>query len=110
MGCLSVNLTRIGGDVSARATGTGHVSALLGRDGGISASLPRVGRVTASASRVGGISVSMTRHEGMVAWLSQECRTNLNRPYLLIRPDVIWVVPDWAVDNEVLSNVTWIIN
>ena len=28
-------------------------------------------------------------------------------PYLRIEPEVIWVVPDWAVDNDVFSNVTW---
>lgn len=31
-------------------------------------------------------------------------------PYLEIEPEIIWVVPDWAVDNEVFSNTTWNIN
>lgn len=28
-------------------------------------------------------------------------------PYLEIEPEVIWVNPEWAVDNNVYSNVTW---
>ena len=28
-------------------------------------------------------------------------------PYLEIEPDLIWVNPDWGVDNDVFSNVTW---
>ena len=28
-------------------------------------------------------------------------------PYLEIEPEVIWVNPDWAVDNDVYSNLTW---
>ena len=31
-------------------------------------------------------------------------------PYLEIEPEIIWVVPDWSVDNEVFSNTTWNIN
>lgn len=31
-------------------------------------------------------------------------------PYLEIAPELIWVYPDWAADNDVYSNVTWIIN
>ena len=31
-------------------------------------------------------------------------------PYLRIEPEIIWVVPDWAVDNNVYSNTTWNIN
>ena len=31
-------------------------------------------------------------------------------PYLEIVPDLIWVNPEWGVDNDVLSNVTWNIN
>ena len=37
-------------------------------------------------------------------WTGQET------PYLRIEPEVIWVVPDWSVDNEVFSNTTWNIN
>lgn len=28
-------------------------------------------------------------------------------PYLEIDPEVIWVYPDWAVDNDVYSNTKW---
>lgn len=31
-------------------------------------------------------------------------------PYLEIEPEIIWVNPDWAVDNDVYSNVTWNVN
>lgn len=31
-------------------------------------------------------------------------------PYLEIEPTLIWVNPDWGVDNDVYSNVTWNIN
>lgn len=28
-------------------------------------------------------------------------------PYLEIEPETIWVYPDWAVDNDVYSNLSW---
>ena len=28
-------------------------------------------------------------------------------PYLEIEPEVLWVYPDWAVDNDVYSNTRW---
>ena len=31
-------------------------------------------------------------------------------PYLEIEPTLIWVYPDWAVDNEVFSNTNWNVN
>ena len=31
-------------------------------------------------------------------------------PYLEIDPELIWVYPDWAVDNDVYSNLTWRVN
>ena len=34
-------------------------------------------------------------------------RKGAETPYLRIEPEIIWVVPDWAVDNDVFSNVTW---
>lgn len=34
----------------------------------------------------------------------------VEHPYLEISPKVIWVNPDWGVDNDVFSNVTWNIN
>lgn len=37
-------------------------------------------------------------------------RRGEEQPYLEIEPEIIWVVPDWAVDNEVFSNTTWNIN
>ena len=37
-------------------------------------------------------------------------RKGQSAPYLRIEPEVIWVVPDYGVDNDVFSNVTWTIN
>lgn len=31
----------------------------------------------------------------------------VDNPYLEIEPEVLWVNPDWAVDNNVYSNLTW---
>lgn len=33
--------------------------------------------------------------------------STIEDPYLEIEPEVIWVNPDWAVDNDVYSNLTW---
>ena len=38
------------------------------------------------------------------------CWQILPTPYLEITPEIIWVYPDWAVENEVFSNTNWIIN
>ena len=34
-------------------------------------------------------------------------RKGSTAPYLEIEPTLIWVNPDWAVDNNVYSNTTW---
>jgi len=33
-----------------------------------------------------------------------------NIPYLEIEPEFIWVYPDFEVDNDVYSNLTWNVN
>ena len=33
--------------------------------------------------------------------------STIDNPYLEIEPEVIWVNPEWAVDNNVYSNLTW---
>ena len=38
------------------------------------------------------------------------CGQILPTPYLEIEPEIIWVYPDWAVDNQVFSNTDWYIN
>lgn len=38
------------------------------------------------------------------------CWQILPTPYLEISPEIIWVYPDWAVENEVFSNTDWNIN
>ena len=38
------------------------------------------------------------------------CGQILPTPYLEIEPEIIWVYPDWAVENNVFSNTDWYIN
>lgn len=42
--------------------------------------------------------------------IDEFCGQILPTPYLEISPEVIWVYPDWAMENEVFSNTDWIIN
>ena len=80
MGCLTVKLTRVGG---------------------IEASLTRV---------CGGISATFTKVGGMTCRLGLVCKPNILHPYLEIEPELIWVYPDWATDNNVYSNTSWKVN
>lgn len=67
MGCLVVQMTRVGGNVSA---GTERIG------GGVSGSAERIGGgVSASASRVGS---------GMSAWFGLICGPSLIPPYLRV--------------------------
>ena len=38
------------------------------------------------------------------------CGQIIPTPYLEIEPEIIWVYPDWAVENQVFSNTDWYIN
>ena len=98
MGCLSVKLTRIGGiEATARRIG-----------GALAVRMTRVSDFAASLTRVGGMKVSFSRIGGnATVRLVQVCKTDIRKPYLEIRPEMIWVFPDYAVDNEVLSNTKW---
>lgn len=79
--------------------------------GCLSVSLRRVGGVSASLERVdGGITASLRKVTGMACRLGLVCRPNIGTPYLEIEPEIIWVYPDWAVDNNVYSNTHWNVN
>lgn len=94
----------------------------------ISISLQRVGAVTSTATRepdavtgvscsaVGGIVPAIEATEGIgasvsvlsiAAHVSHVCTPSIRHPYLEIEPEIIWVYPDWAVDNNVFSNTNW---
>ena len=76
--------------------------------GCLSFKLTRIGGITASLTKgEGGMIVSMERKSGMTCRLGLVCRPNIAHPYLEISPTIIWVVPDWAVDNDVFSNTYW---
>lgn len=100
MSCLSVTLTRAGG-ISASSE---HVPS------GMSAGLVRTGGIAASHERVDEWITATVVKTGFAADLARVCTTSIRNPYLEIEPELIWVYPDWAVDNDVLSNTYWHIN
>lgn len=97
MGCLSFILRRIGGITSSLTRIDGGITTEFSHGGGIESSFSRVGGIASSFRKVGGIQSRM----GLV------CKPNIMRPYLEIAPEIIWVYPDWAVDNNVYSNTHW---
>ena len=97
MGCLSFILRRIGGITSSLTRIGGGIKTAFSREGGIASSFQRVGGIESYFRKVGGIQSRM----GLV------CKPNIMRPYLEIEPEIIWVYPDWAVDNNVYSNTHW---
>lgn len=98
MGCLSVDLSRLGG-----------VSVAFERIGGVVCDFSRVGFADIDMSRVGGGSVTATRTGGMKCRFSIVCSSGIMPPYLEIAPEVIWIWEDPAY-NDVYSNTTWNIN
>lgn len=98
MSCLSVTLTRVGG-----------IKASTSRVGGdIDVKMHLVNDLSVSLARVGGMSVNLTRIGGKaMIRLVQICRTDIRKPYLTISPEIIWVYPEFAVDNDVYSNLKW---
>lgn len=78
----------------------------------ISVSIDRIGAVKTTVTKepeaITGVTCSAVG--GITACVSHVCTPSIRTPYLEIEPELIWVVPDWAVDNNVLSNTTWHIN
>ena len=101
MGCISSILRRIGG-ISSSITKAGC---------GIESSLEMIGGgVTSSLRHVGGISSSLRKVSGISCRIGLVCRPDIGDKYLEIEPKIIWVYPDWAVDNNVYSNTSWNVN
>lgn len=98
MGCLSVDLSRLGG-----------VSVAFERIGGAVCDFSRVGFADIDMSRVGGITATATREGGMKCQFSIVCSTGIMPPYLEISPEILWIWTDPAY-NDVYSNTTWNIN
>ena len=98
MGCVSSILHRVGG-----------ISSSLSRiDGGITSSLEMAEcGITSSLQYVSGINSSLARTSGISCRMGLVCRPGVGDKYLEIEPEIIWVYPDWAVDNNVYSNTRW---
>lgn len=78
----------------------------------INVSIDRVGGIVTTAAKepetITGVTCSAVG--GIIARVSHVCTPSIREPYLEISPEIIWVVPDWAVDNDVFSNTFWNIN
>ena len=62
------------------------------------------------SAKIGTISVGgmyLGADEINRAYLGETLVYQKFRPYLEIDPELIWVNPDWAVDNDVYSNTNW---
>ena len=97
------------------------VSSHAERQDGISVSVEGLNRIDASLepdtipysfkfNRDGGIEFSAERLDGIQCTFTYTDKGDISKKYLEIEPEVIWVFPDWAVDNDVFSNVTWHVN
>lgn len=62
----------------------------------------RFGNIAVGEIPLGDVAVGMAYIGDVLVY-----RRGGQAPYLEIEPDLIWVNPDWGVDNDVLSNVTW---
>lgn len=97
MSCMSAKITRVGK--------IGASSELVSE--GIRAGITRAGSMSARFSKVpNGITATLNRN-AIRARLSMVCTPSIRTPYLEIEPELIWVYPDWAVDNNVYSNTHW---
>lgn len=76
----------------------------------LSVTLARVGAVSVEAERKpSGVAAGLERVR-VRASLARVCDRDIKVPYLEIEPTILWVYPDWAVSNNVLSNTHWRIN
>lgn len=98
MGCLLVDISRLGG-----------VSVDADRIGGISCDISRAASADARLSRVGGMEADMAREGKMKCRFAIVCSTGIMAPYLEISPEILWIWTDPAY-NDVYSNTTWGIN
>lgn len=106
---------------SARLNRMDGISSSADRKDGISVSVEGLNRIDASLepdtipysfrfNRDGGVEFSAERLDGIQCTFTYTDKGDIQKPYLEIEPEVIWVFPDWAVDNDVFSNVTWHVN
>lgn len=99
MSCLSVTLSRVGA-VSVEAER---------KPSGVAAGLRRSGAPVPVFMRLPGLLTALER-VSVRASLARVCERDIKVPYLEIEPTILWVYPDWATSNNVLSNTHWRIN
>ena len=109
---MSASLTRIGrSKVSLTRVGD-NTTVSLGRIGGdIEVTSKLLNDLVVSLDRIGGnTTVSLRRIGQMSCSLNLVCSTGVVIHYLEIEPTMIWVYPDFEVDNNVYSNTLWNVN
>lgn len=99
MNCIDVSSDRVGAVVTTAAKVADQVT-------GVTCTRPSLRVEYEAAEGIGA--TALAGHIGVL--VSHVCTPSIRNPYLEIQPELIWVYPDWAVDNDVLSNTTWHIN
>ena len=109
MSCMSASLTRVGGSKATLTRVDGNTTVSLGRIGGKTEVTSRlINNPVVSLDRVGGNTTASLRRIGQMSCrLSLVCSSGVVIHYLEIEPTMIWVYPDFEVDNNVYSNTLW---
>lgn len=99
MGCLTVEIERLGG-LTSTATRRDGVRALVAARDALTAVASRSGGLTAVASRSGGLTVSVSR-----------CCEVGQADYLMVTPGVVWLTDanGHTATLDVYSNTNWTI-
>ena len=112
MSCMSASLTRVGGGKVSLTRVGGNTTVSLGKIGGdIEVTSKLINNPVVSLDRVGGnTTVSLRRVGQMSCSLNLVCSTGVVIHYLEIEPTMIWVYPDFDVNNNVYSDTFWNVN
>ena len=106
---------------SAKLDRTDGISSSAERQDGISVSAEPLSRIDASLepngipfsfkfNKDGSIELRAERLDSIECTFTYSDRPDISKKYLEIDPEVIWVWPNLESYNDVLSNVTWMIN
>ena len=106
MSCIEIHLQRVESSVELKRKDTSFLS--LEETAPSWCTLTRVLEdISACLERIHSCITLQRQPSGVL--LERVCDIS-NIPYLEIEPEFIWVYPDFEVDNDVYSNLTWNIN
>ena len=116
MSCTKANVTLVFSDIKASVSACRQaIASILPENTDVFADADIEKAIKLAETKVvnGGLCVGISKVEpGISAVIKVICTSSapdITDYYLEIEPELIWIYPDWSVENRVYSNTNWII-